>query len=352
MHYRHLIIRFFESRKLSRIPLPLKPMVLFLPLALIFFPVYLYRVELHTSSWQTVFAVIIAASEVYIGQLLLYIHHTHIHRSFWDTVGSNCDDEAFAQIREAMGKIQKITTIAVSAVWRLIFIALPFAGMRGLEMIHVNGIGDPFFYVVLLLFGVIGYITSLGFGQAIIMIIEVIKIARSNVIAFQPLHYDNAGGFAFFGKYSFQTMLILSSGILFIPVAVEFAIRIGHQGNLLMYLIILLFVLALLFSFILPVLFSYFSARDAKWRKLLEIGKSYEDARSMSMKDPSVENRNTVMIISDYYEKTKHINPYPFQISNIVRLLFTSLLPVFAYIFQTIINTDEFSAFILGLLGR
>ncbi len=152
-----------------------------------------------------------------------------------------------------------------------------------------------------------------------------------------PLDIDNkdgVGNYSLMFGYCFPTTLYLGSGVLFIPVLIEFISTMGAIVMGLVSLLIVLFSLFLLFSMLLPLFNGYRMADKSKSTQIYELNKKMNRAIDECLISPTSENERIYKTIKQKIDQIDKIPTYPFQVNIIMKIASTTLLPIFVYILK------------------
>ncbi len=333
-----------RHRCVASLPRMVRPLLYVLPFSILVFPLYLSREGLFVLNWPLAYGIHIAALLLYLGILIVEAYLNGPYRDFWKLAAtSHCDDEK-PYVTDILRKgINLANTTMV--IWTVVLVATLLINSRLLKYLRVpDGFSDPLLYAMALAVVLFGLVTGAGLGLSVCMIYGIFLVAKHELIAFTPLHPDKAGGYSCFGRYSFRTVACLSLGVLFLPTLIEFA-QLGEGiPAIVVMLVMVLYTLTLFFAFTVPLVFAYHSAVNSLTRIIGEYSDTYEEQITACIASPSEDVMFRIQALESILEKLGSINPYPFQISTLFKMIATSLLPILVFVIQMVLSSEYFSS--------
>jgi hypothetical protein len=147
-----------------------------------------------------------------------------------------------------------------------------------------------------------------------------------------PLHTDKHGGLGCIGDYAIGTTALISSGSLFIPMALQLAYQINSaKSNI--YILVAFFIAILLFSFFYPIYITQAGAKRQRITTLESLRNRYNEVLDKQKnvrigKDIKLAYLLDAMRIRTEYSDLASINLYPFDVSILNKLVSSLLFPV------------------------
>lgn len=271
------------------------------------------------------------------GPVLIYKYEVKVYPKFWlelINVCSESDKEEVIKLNKNISKKSKLLKKIIFVSWlSLIYITIYF-GFDKLKVLGIDNMMSLEFIIFLFDITLAAYLTSLGLSQTLIMIYTFIVLEKKITVPLDIDNKDGVGNYSLMFGYCFPTTLYLGSGVLFIPVLIEFistmeAIVIG-----LVSLLIVLFSLFLLFSMVLPLFNGYRMADRSKSNQIYELNKKMNRAIDECLISPTSENERIYKAIKQKIDQIDKIPTYPFQVNIIMKIASTTLLPIFVYILK------------------
>ena len=271
------------------------------------------------------------------GPILIYKYEVKVYPKFWlelVNVCSESDKEEVIKLNKNISKKSKLLKKIIFISWlSLIYITLYF-GFDKLQVLGIDNMMSLDYAIFLFDIMIAAYLTSLGLSQTLIMIYTFILLEKNITIPLDIDNKDGVGNYSLMFGYCFPTTLYLGSGVLFIPVLIEFTSTMGALVIGLVFLLIILFSLFLLFSMLLPLFNGYNMADRSKSSQIYELTKKMNRAIDECLISPTAENERIYKTIKQKIEQIDKIPTYPFQVSIIMKIASTTLLPILVYILK------------------
>ena len=271
------------------------------------------------------------------GPILIYKYEVKVYPKFWlelVNVCSESDKEEVIKLNKNISKKSKLLKKIIFISWlSLIYITLYF-GFDKLQVLGIDNMMSLDYAIFLFDIMIAAYLTSLGLSQTLIMIYTFILLEKNITIPLDIDNKDGVGNYSLMFGYCFPTTLYLGSGVLFIPVLIEFTSTMGALVIGLVFLLIILFSLFLLFSMLLPLFNGYTMADRSKSSQIYELTKKMNRAIDECLISPTAENERIYKTIKQKIEQIDKIPTYPFQVSIIMKIASTTLLPILVYILK------------------
>jgi len=166
---------------------------------------------------------------------------------------------ALPAILERPGRVEELasrydrlfSTLSVVPIvlWNGLLVALFFRSQSFLAAEGLFEVGGPLYVLYLVSVVWLGTFTGIGFAGVLTTLLAIRAVATER-LAIDPMHPDGLAGLSVFGSYAIRTTLTFSSGALLLPLAFLFVRAEGYEG--LIYPIVVLYMLAIAFSFVYP----------------------------------------------------------------------------------------------------
>ncbi len=335
------IVELFDGKVLSKFNLYIRPFIslsFFIPFLLLFI---ILRFKEFNFSSGLIIGILGSSFWLYIGQIFIYKHHHEVYKRFWEKLLKLDDDkkEVVLVNREINIKYKKFEKF-LFVLWIILILVALRVGKDGLEIIKIYGVDDPFFFMIISISIVAGYLTAIGLSQSLKMVYSIKKVSERINIPFDELNEDGLGNYSVISKYCFPTTLYLTSGVLFIPILVEFMNATSENAFWLTFSLILIFSAFILVSLVYPLTRGHFMARESKRVLLLEVRTKLMNSIKVCINEPIEKNKIHWETLKYKYELIKVIPTYPFELNVIMKIIGTTLIPVITFFVQIFITDD------------
>ncbi len=335
-----------QHRSIIALPRMVRPLLYVLPLSLLVFPLYLTRPAQYAVNWPICYALHIAVLIIYVGILVVEAYLKGPYKEFWALIETSSVDYDHKTYRYVMRRSRYLAE-TIMIVWTMILVATLLVNSGFLKYLRVSeGFSDPLLYAMALAVVLFGMVTGAGFGLVACMTFGVYTVSKHNLLDFKPMHPDKAGGYSCVGRYSFRTVASLSLGVLFLPTLIEFAQLGEGMPAIVIMLVVVLYTLVLAFAFAAPLVFAYHGAERALTSIMGVYSEKYEQQIIDCIAQPSEEKAISIQALDSYLERLGSINPYPFQIGTLFKMVATSILPILVFILQMVLSSDYFSTLV------
>lgn len=235
-------------------------------------------------------------------------------------------------------KIKRLSKI-ISVPWCILIISIILFDPSYLRLFGINGWTDLYLYVFILLIIYLSYLTALGFTGTYITINIIMHLVKKNLIKLNPFCNDGVGGFSCIGKFSLNSTILFSTGILFIPILHDYAIETGVISQLLTFIVITIYGAAILLVFFIPMRVAFRKADEDKDKLLTDALDGYYQLRHCREKEliQSISELNSF----NYLNFLEKMNLYPFTFTTMTKIILTALFPVLFYIVQMLLDSGS-----------
>lgn len=241
-----------------------------------------------------------------------------------------------------------------TVIWTLLLVGLFFNTQSFLVNQGLFEVGDFYYFAYLMAVIWLGIMTGIGFMGVLTTILAIRKISQEN-LDINPYHPDGLGGLGIFGYYAIRTTLTFSTGSLLLPLAFIF-IRAG-ASDVIPYVIFVLYLGAIIFSFVYPTYKINRQAQRIRAKKLDSLRQDYETAKQQMEQvgritnqlgerksgekiQTEIESERELPSVTELvgqlelqrirteYDDYKNVRLYPFQVDILIKLFSSILLPI------------------------
>lgn len=287
---------------------------------------------------------------------LVWYYETRLLPTFFERIAGLLPDEnridaiAKRQRRLLAERWWMASLLAAIPVPLLVFGSPSFHRAHGLF-----GLTDPLFWLVLAVLIWIGVLVGIGF----LLVVITVSIARTLAhedLQVDPLHPDGLGGMSPIGHLSIRTTFLFSLGSLLIPLLLQYAAASGPRLTGLVYGMGLIYATFIALSFLYPTIVVSRRAAEVRDDVLDELRSQYIDVKGRAGEpaigarpettDPKVEQK--LLRIRSEHEDYRRVDLYPMNISILVRLTGSVLLPLSFIILDTYLRPDVIERLLAG----
>lgn len=222
---------------------------------------------------------------------------------------------------------------------------LMFGGQSFVRAHGLFGATDVVFWLVLVALLWASIFVSIGFVM-VYTTIGIVRTIATEELIIDPLHPDGLGGMSTIGYLSIRTTVMLSMGSLLLPLQFQYAIGTDPILTGIIYVNGVLYAIAIAVSFVYPTLIVNRRANELRERKLSELRTQYQTLKTQS-KEPrfgaSLDSTDRdlelkLQRIRQEYQDFQEVTLYPMELSIIVRLIGSVLLPVIFIFIDTLLR--------------
>lgn len=339
---KNMLVKLYDFQNFREFKLFTKPLLtlaIFIPFGIYFL---IKRFEQFDFQDRGLVAGLVCATVwMYLGQILIYKHFHYVYKKFWTRLYNLDDDkEAVVEVNKIIYKNYRRFDKFIFISWITIIMLSLVIGVNKLSIITISSIDDPMFIFLIIVSLVAGYFTSQGLSQTFKMIYSIKIVSERLNIPFDELNEDGLGNYTIIANYCFPTTLYLASGVLFIPILIEFMGNGSNDVNNLIILLIVLFSCFLLASMVYPLSRGYLMANISKIVALSKIKKDLFVELSRCLENPTVEGKIRWETLDYKLKSVESIPTYPFQLDTIVKIIVTTLIPILTFFVQLFLTED------------
>jgi len=213
---------------------------------------------------------------VNLGSWLIWFYKKYIFNVFFTKLQAVINDEnKIEEIYKSKSKFfSKSLTLAVLVLILTFIASISFFKVRFLLYdAGLFGFQDFFFWFAFLVVVWVCVLGSIGFNGVITTLITVVEISNQDfsIERFSP---DEHGGLDFVREFLLYTVLIFSTGYLYVPLALQIILRNIYSASLIVFVLIIALILEL-FCFLFPLTLFGNKAKAVKAEMLINIAKKY-----------------------------------------------------------------------------
>lgn len=218
----------------------------------------------------------------------------------------------------------------------------PFLQQRGLF-----GATDPLFWAVFTVLLWIGVIVGIGFLLVAVTFL-VIRDISAELLRIDPMHPDGLGGMTIIGQFAIRTTALFSLGALLLPLQLQYAAIVGPTATTLIYVMAGVYGLFIAGSFLYPTLKINRQANGVREDILDDLRQQYEALKqeageprvgaAIETTDPAIEQK--LDRIRQEYEDYESVRLYPMEITILVRLVGSVILPIVSVGFEYLLQPE------------
>ena len=232
-------------------------------------------------------------------------------------------------------KIIRVSKL-ISLIWCVLITSVIIIDPSYLTIFGISGWQDPCLYIFVLFMFYLVHLTALGFTGAFITIKIIFNLIKSDSVKINEYDSDTVGGFSCFGNFSLVTTILFSTGVLFIPILYDYAIHSGLIAQLLIFLAVILYSIAIFLVFIIPVALAFKKADKDKEKIIINTLNRYKELRHKPIKT----KLDHVEVLNEYNHLNylKNLATYPFNFSTLLKITLTALFPILLYFLQMVLD--------------
>ncbi len=336
-----LVCRLFDIKILKNVSIFLKPIIIMsplLPLAII----YLYTLQDNFKAETYVkVGIVLAGCWVYLGPILIYNHYKKVYSFFWESLyklDNNIND--VLKVQKEINKNYRLFDILLVFSWITLIVLTLIINYDRLKIVGVASRQSFGFYFFLLAGIVGGYLTGQGLSQSLKMVYSIKYVSTRVRIPFDIMNYDGLGNFDVVAKYCFSTTIYLTSGVLFIPILIAFSNASSTETTILPITLIVTFSFFIFVSMVYPLFRGYYMASESKNEAVIAVKTDLNKAIETCLEAPNEKNKILMDTINFKLKLLNDIPTYPFQIDVVLKIILTTLIPIFTFFLQMFLTKD------------
>ena len=240
--------------------------------ALSYFIFYLRYSDIKISG-LVIFFIYLAVSWSWIGPLCIWHYEMKVIPKFWNEAANIFFDlEDFAVLQNQFNNSLLKRYWYFIMIWITVVLIAFFSVKYFMKAFGLYGISDIAFWPWLIGIAFLAFLNGFGFAGVFNSINIITKIADNNFILDQ-YHYDGRGGLSCIGQLMLSTLILFSSGFVFIPILLSIANYQGLPSSSLVFLLIFLFSTLVVISFMYPLYIIHIKAKNILYTKHLQFKK-------------------------------------------------------------------------------
>lgn len=227
-----------------------------------------------------------------------------------------------------------------SATWTILIVAAVLANIEYFQAFGITSYQNVYFVIYLLFVAWFGIITGIGLHM-VVTTIRCIREVGDLELEIDPLHPDQLGGLSNIGTFAIRTTMMNSIGALALPLAFTLAGSGGYESVI--YAVVVIYMGAILFSFLYPTIYVNRRAEDIREAELEERreriheirGNAVEQAETGDNEQISIEKQLRIQTLKEEFNEYQSVRLYPFTISIVTQLASSVLLPIIFMLLET-----------------
>lgn len=193
----------------------------------------------------------------------------------------------------------------------------------------------PLYLISIFVVAVHAILTGVGFRGVYAVLYLTQHICKNNTLHLNPYDSDGLGGLSIFGYLTIRTTLLFSSGAMFVPILLSIAQYLGSWYSLGVYLLVFLFTIFILMSFVVPNYHVYTWAKHERDSKLNNLGTELYRLSDVLLEDnPDQKELSKFNNLRQYHNDFSKIHLFPFNIRIITGLSSSVLFPILMLLLQ------------------
>lgn len=258
------------------------------------------------------------------------------YMKFWDELRSVYHGKDIEELIRRYDRKIIQTSRVISCIWCILITSVIIIDPSYLRVFGISGWADPYLYIFIAFILYLVHLTALGFTGAYITIRIIFNLIRSGDVRINEYDSDAVGGFSCFGNFSLTTTILFSTGVLFIPILYDYAIHSGLIAQLIIFLAVIFYGVAIMLVFIIPVALAFKKAEYDKDTMITETLLRYRKIRTIENKTDkqNLEELNAY----NHLSYLKGLTTYPFNFNNLFKITLTALFPIVLYFLQMVLD--------------
>jgi len=307
-----------------------------IPTIIIFLPFLIINWDiLITNEFSLYLKLFFGGIWAFFGPMFMF-KYDEIYLKFWDrlsVISTGTDIERLIHYYD--NQIIKTSKI-ISFIWCILIASVIIIDPSYLQVFGISGWGDPYIYIFILFIIYLVHLTALGFTGSYYTIKIIFSLIKSNSVQLDEYNSDSVGGFSCFGNFSLSTTILFSTGVLFIPILYDYAIQSGLFSQLLIFIAVILYGIAIFLVFVIPVALAFKKAERDK-DELISI--TLSKYKSYRLK-PDKNNENEIEELNEYnyLNYLNGVTTYPFNFNTLFKIVLTALFPIMLYFIQMLLD--------------
>lgn len=268
---------------------------------------------------------------VNIAPFLIWYYDERVLPSFFAKISEILPDEAEAdRLAEKYTSMFASPNPLLTGFWTIAAVAIIYTSTDVLQAQGMTGMSAPFLWTTYAYALFVGLVLSHGFMGPVLTVRLIDEVAALD-LQIDPLHPDNLGGLSTVGYCAIRTTLLFSTGSLFLPLLFRFSAAGGSP--LLIFGFTAIYIATILATFVYPTLRVNRRAQTLREAALDDLRERYyATERKMAAPDSDdlaeLNRRLELQRIQTKYDNYNAVSLYPLQVSIIVRLIGSVVLPL------------------------
>ncbi len=222
--------------------------------------------------------------------------------------------------------------------WAVLVEAAIFSDLSYLERFGIQGLKDPYLYIFCISMLYVLLLTAAGFSGVFHTLSIVCRLISRQCLELEYLDADGIGGLKFVTDYILSTSRLFATGVLFIPIVMDYIYY--TEFNIvrgLLYLIILVYGVAVVLLYLLPLQALYRYADNIKQDYLEDLRKRYYMLMVRLLefgKDNNSEEELMALNIYNYIDMVERSSSFHVEHQVLSQVMQLVILPIASLLFN------------------
>jgi len=284
----------------------------------------------------------LGASWSWIGPYCLWYYEIKVIPQFWKEIaGLFQDTEQFEMLRNQFERTLFKRHWPFMIIWAFAVLFAFHSLGDFMVTLGLHGVSDVAFWGWLLFISFLAILSGYGFA-GVFNSINIIKAVATSDFRMDQYHHDGCGGLSCVGGLTLFTVLLFSSGSVFVPILVTAANFQGVFVSVSVLLLILLFCVSIFVGFIYPLLVIRHRFLDMRNRCYAEFK---DDARKSLQPDHICQSSDVceqlrILNLRNLYVDLARMTPVPINMKFLAEMVFFVFLPFFMVLLQNVLLRD------------
>jgi hypothetical protein len=274
--------------------------------------------------------------------------YNQAYNRFWQQLSSIAGDpERIERTKKDCDETFCKLVIWITVVWSTACVVTALGSPRSfisfLSLYGIQGWSDVYTYVVILVMLVLAHLTAIGIASVLHMMYVCLAVTKTHWLRLDPFNADRAGGYSCFVKFSLRTLLLFSTGALFIPALYEFSQTSSSLIQFGVGILVSTFSAFIIFVYVFPCFIVFGKAKKEKEILLHHIADQYR----LLMSEHPVDVQHSILLelrfqrLKDELMLYEGISTFPFSAGVVFKLISTALIPLIVFFTQLLCDTGS-----------
>lgn len=301
--------------------------------------------------WR-ILSLLLAATWVYLGPLLIWkFYNSHVTLFNNINLHSDAHNGNVKRIFKKNVLLNKRLVLVFSTTWIPLVIAVLLIKPDLLERYSIYGYSDCWYYVFVIYVAFILHLTACGIAGVASSILLTLELSKSGALI-KDIIDDHNYALKNFGDFSFTTTKCFFSGVVFIPILVDFIFGTSAVYNTGLFFAICFFGICILLSFYVPFYYIKKSAESSKDEIISEVEFQYIVQYRMQRENVNLDGNQQIisqinlLMTYNHLQYVKSIDTSPAQMNKVLIVIAGAILPFFIFLFE---NFEMFQQIVVSM---